>query len=111
MATLTHFLVSKIRGNDPILTRLHFSDVIYVAPGTKNPKLIVDKNIFTVNTKSIETTRWRCTSYFKSKCRVTLLTCGNVVKINRQHNHPPVLTNSCVRGSQPQRVQIIREPK
>jgi hypothetical protein len=86
-------------------------DVIYVAPGTKNPKLIVDKNIFTVNTKSIETTRWRCTSYFKSKCRVTLLTCGNVVKINRQHNHPPVLTNSCVRGSQPQRVQIIREPK
>ncbi|RZC39651.1 FLYWCH domain containing protein [Asbolus verrucosus] len=83
------------------ITRL---DIIFVAPGTKNPKLIIDNNIFTVNTKSAEATRWRCTSYFKCKCRATLLTCGNVVRMNREHNHPPVLKSSHVAGSQPQRV-------
>ncbi|XP_044262644.1 protein tramtrack, beta isoform-like isoform X12 [Tribolium madens] len=68
-------------------------DLIYVAPGKKNPKLIVDSNVFTVCTKTTESTRWRCTSYFKCKCRATLSTCGNVVKINREHNHSPVLKN------------------
>ncbi|XP_018573609.1 protein tramtrack, beta isoform isoform X28 [Anoplophora glabripennis] len=64
--------------------------LIWIGSGTKNPKIILDRNEFTINTKQGNRTRWRCTQYFKSKCRASLVTYGRVVKVNQIHNHPPM---------------------
>ncbi|XP_023014992.1 uncharacterized protein isoform X48 [Leptinotarsa decemlineata] len=63
--------------------------VIWIGAGIKRPKLILDDNQFTINTKEGSRTRWRCTQYFKSKCKATLITFGNIVKVNKFHNHLP----------------------
>ncbi|ERL95200.1 hypothetical protein D910_12468 [Dendroctonus ponderosae] len=63
---------------------------IHVGAGTKNPKIILDSNEFTINTRQGSRTRWRCTQYFKCKCAATLVTYGRVVNVNRFHNHPPM---------------------
>lgn len=58
-------------------------------PGKDNPKLIVESNCFTMLIKEDCKTRWRCTNYFRTKCNVTFITYGNVVQVNRAHNHFP----------------------
>ncbi|XP_045468584.1 modifier of mdg4-like isoform X15 [Harmonia axyridis] len=63
--------------------------IIYVIPGIKNPKLVVNDNVFVVYYKTMESTRWRCSSYKKTSCKCKLLTYGKVVRVNLQHNHDP----------------------
>lgn len=87
----------------------YFPDVIYVTRGTKNPKLIVDNNVFTVNTKGRHFTRWRCSSYFKTKCSATLGTSGDMVRVKGCHNHPPVSSTLSLSDCYPQVVTINRE--
>ncbi|CAG9856466.1 unnamed protein product [Phyllotreta striolata] len=82
---------------------------ILIGSGTKNPKIILDENEFTINTKQGARTRWRCTQYFKSKCRASLVTFGRIVKVSQFHNHPP--TKPSVRNLLPQTVTIVRNRK
>lgn len=79
---------------------------ILIGSGTKNPKIILDQNEFTINTKQGARTRWRCTQYFKSKCRASLVTYGRIVKVSHFHNHPP--TNPSEQNLLPQIVTIVR---
>lgn len=65
-----------------------FSDgVIHVVRGVKNPKLILEHCAFIVNRKYKRTTRWRCVSYYKTRCQCALVTLANMVKIVGDHNH------------------------
>ncbi|KAF7282368.1 hypothetical protein GWI33_002746 [Rhynchophorus ferrugineus] len=66
---------------------------IFIGAGTKNPKIIMDNNDFTINTKQGTRTRWRCTQYFKTKCKATLVTYGRVVNVKSCHNHLPTNPN------------------
>nr|CAI5867288.1 unnamed protein product [Callosobruchus analis] len=84
------------------------SRIVYITPGTKNPKLIVECNDYSVYLKQNDKTRWRCNAYFKTKCKATLLTYGKVVRMNHQHNHYPMLAKGGFDRSYPQRVHIIR---
>ncbi|XP_056644004.1 modifier of mdg4-like isoform X33 [Diorhabda carinulata] len=79
---------------------------IYIGAGTKNPKIILDENEFTINTKQGARTRWRCTQYFKSKCRASLVSYGKMVKVNQFHNHTP--TKPSKQNLLPQIVTILR---
>ncbi|XP_044262658.1 protein tramtrack, beta isoform-like isoform X25 [Tribolium madens] len=82
---------------------------IYVVAATKNPKIIFDKNMFTICIKSLDKTRWRCTAYFKSKCRASLLTYGKYVNAKFKHNHPPtVQSNDFIENAMRQKVYILR---
>ncbi|EEZ97583.1 hypothetical protein TcasGA2_TC011445 [Tribolium castaneum] len=47
--------------------------VVYVMRGHKNPKLVLDRNEFVINHKGANKTRWRCTSYYKTKCVVYMI--------------------------------------
>ncbi|RZC39653.1 FLYWCH domain containing protein [Asbolus verrucosus] len=63
--------------------------VIYVIPGNKNPKLLLDDCDFVINQKGDKKTRWRCTSYYKTRCKAVLMTYGRVVEVINVHNHNP----------------------
>lgn len=82
---------------------------IYVIPGTKNPKLIIDQNEYSVHEKLEGKTRWRCNSYHKTKCRSRLLTFGKVVRVRHSHNHTPLFQNRPMDGLLSHVVTIIRE--
>ncbi|RZC39650.1 FLYWCH domain containing protein [Asbolus verrucosus] len=82
---------------------------IYVVAATKNPKIIFDENMFTICIKSLDKTRWRCTAYFKSKCRATLLTYGKYVNVKYKHNHPPTVQDpDIIENAMHQKVFILR---
>lgn len=82
---------------------------IYVVAATKNPKIILDNNVFTICIKSADKTRWRCTAYFKSKCRASLLTYGKYVNARFGHNHPPTVKNpEKLENAMRQNVLILR---
>lgn len=77
--------------------------------GTRNPIIILDFNEYTIYSKDYGKTRWRCTSYFKTKCKAKLVTFGKVVQVLNEHNHTGKTTkdmNHCLK----QLVTIIRKP-
>ncbi|XP_023014981.1 uncharacterized protein isoform X38 [Leptinotarsa decemlineata] len=84
--------------------------VIHIIPGLKHPKLIIDGDEYSVYLKHEDRTRWRCSAYFKTKCKSTLLTYGKVVRVNRQHNHIPLMIGRKLNSQFRQVVQIIRFP-
>ncbi|XP_056644046.1 modifier of mdg4-like isoform X34 [Diorhabda carinulata] len=82
--------------------------IVYIIPGTKHPKLVVDDNEYSVYLKHEDRTRWRCSCYFKTKCKSTLLTYGRVVRINHEHNHAPSMSGKDLNNQLKQFVSIIR---
>ncbi|XP_063907082.1 modifier of mdg4-like isoform X21 [Zophobas morio] len=60
---------------------------IYLVPGVRNPQLLLEKNIFTCNRKRNNKTWWRCSHYYKSKCRAMLITSGRTLETVHNHNH------------------------
>ena len=65
--------------------------------------------MYTICIKSLDKTRWRCTAYFKSKCRASLLTYGKYVNAKYRHNHPPTVQNpEIIEHAMRQRVYILR---
>jgi hypothetical protein len=85
-----------------------FLGVIHVVRGHKNPKLLLDKNEFVINHKFRDKTRWRCTSYYKTKCRCVLVTHGKVVNVVHDHNHSPSIEVCNYDNLFSQKVSIIR---
>lgn len=79
-------------------------------PGHKHPKLIIDNNDYGVSLKEDKRTRWRCNGYFKTKCKSTLVTSGNSVKIMNEHNHPPRIREK-LKDCSIQVVNIIKAKK
>lgn len=58
--------------------------------GTKNPKLILDKQDFLLIEKKPNRTLWRCCQYYyakESRCKAKLVTSGRVVTVDGAHNH------------------------
>lgn len=86
-----------------------FLGIIWIGSGSKNPKIILDRNEFTINTKQGNRTRWRCTQYFKSKCRASLVTFGRNVRVSQFHNHRPIEPDTI--NLLPQNVTIVRNRK
>ncbi|CAH1381106.1 unnamed protein product, partial [Tenebrio molitor] len=83
--------------------------LIYVIPGRKNPKLVLDHNEFVINRKFKNRTTWRCTAYHKTKCRSALCTYGKIVKIYNYHNHSPYANHHDVAQLISQSVTITRK--
>ncbi|CAG9764329.1 unnamed protein product [Ceutorhynchus assimilis] len=61
--------------------------MIYVVSGTRNPILILDENEYTIYSKRHDNTRWRCSWYFKTKCKSRLISSGKIVEVLNEHNH------------------------
>lgn len=61
--------------------------MIFIVRGTKNPKIIVDQNEYTINRKSKEKTSWRCTMYEKKGCKSRVITQGRTLTVKTPHNH------------------------
>ncbi|ERL95198.1 hypothetical protein D910_12466 [Dendroctonus ponderosae] len=81
---------------------------IYIVSGNKNPIIILDSNEFSIYSKGASSTRWRCSSYFRSKCRAKLVTFGNVVQTANEHNHP-ANSQRAWSSIKSQRVTIVRK--
>ncbi|KAG5900265.1 hypothetical protein JTB14_000792 [Gonioctena quinquepunctata] len=63
------------------------SDIIFILPGRKYPRIVIDDYEFNVHKKEANKTRWRCTNESKTKCTAVLYTFGNTVITRRSHNH------------------------
>ncbi|XP_063907075.1 protein tramtrack, beta isoform-like isoform X14 [Zophobas morio] len=66
---------------------------IQVTRGHKNPKLILNKNEYFYHKQCKDKSRWRCTAYYKTKCKAALFTYGQVVRMFKEHNHAPYIHN------------------
>lgn len=91
-----------------VCNKENISGVIHILPGMKHPKLIIDYNDYSVSVKESGKTRWRCSGYFKTKCKSSLITYGKVVQINHGHNHPPLMQNKSLNNCLSQVVTIVR---
>ncbi|XP_076252167.1 uncharacterized protein LOC143191191 isoform X41 [Rhynchophorus ferrugineus] len=79
---------------------------IYVVPGKKNPKIIIENNDFVLNKKFEMKTLWRCRCYSKLGCKSWLVTTGKTVKITTGHNHEPTYPDTT--SAIPQSVYIVK---
>ncbi|XP_044756268.1 modifier of mdg4-like isoform X32 [Coccinella septempunctata] len=68
--------------------------IIFIHKGNKNPKIVLDGHDFQINTRKETRTLWRCSHYFRTKCRATLVTSGRCCTMKRDHNHDPTFLNS-----------------
>ncbi|XP_044262664.1 protein tramtrack, beta isoform-like isoform X30 [Tribolium madens] len=82
--------------------------IVYVVRGHKNPKLVLDRNEFVINHKGAQKTRWRCTSYYKTKCGCYLITQAGKVNVFKIHNHSPTVEDFQYSDVCSQRVIIRR---
>ncbi|XP_063907084.1 protein tramtrack, beta isoform-like isoform X22 [Zophobas morio] len=63
---------------------------IYVVPGFKHPKLILDDFVFHFQHNLENTsTRWRCTFYYRTRCKAALIVDKSAVEVVNEHNHLP----------------------
>ncbi|KAL3277332.1 hypothetical protein HHI36_012683 [Cryptolaemus montrouzieri] len=62
---------------------------IFVVPGRKHPKIIVDEDEYELHGNYKTKTMWRCTHYHKSRCRANATTFGKMLKKQNEHNHEP----------------------
>ncbi|XP_044262663.1 protein tramtrack, beta isoform-like isoform X29 [Tribolium madens] len=62
---------------------------VYFISGSKYPKLVLDKFDYSFQHQNKNKTRWRCTWYFRNRCKAALFTYGKVVEIHNEHNHEP----------------------
>lgn len=90
----------------------YFIGVIFVGLSNKNPIIIYGHNKYTINKRMKNgIIRWRCTQYFKTKCRNTLATCDKTVTVNyHEHNHPPT-SMGLLKHVVLQNVTIIKKAK
>ena len=73
-----------------ILIRVYVLDcVVYVIPGVKNPKLLLNNYDFHCKKKSARGTLWWCSARYRTLCKAKLYTHGTVVEIHNNHNHEP----------------------
>ncbi|XP_072393839.1 uncharacterized protein [Diabrotica undecimpunctata] len=84
-------------------------DLIFVLPGRKYPRIIVDEYEYNVHKKEENKTRWRCTNESRTKCTATLYTFGHTVIMKRSHNHPKSRIDSLNKIGVPKFVNIIRQ--
>ncbi|XP_008198869.1 protein tramtrack, beta isoform isoform X32 [Tribolium castaneum] len=63
--------------------------VVYFISGSKHPKLVLDKFDYFFQHQNENKTRWRCSSYFRTRCKAALFTYGKVVEVHNEHNHQP----------------------
>lgn len=67
-----------------------FAGTIYVVPGFKHPKLILDDFVFHFQHNLENTsTRWRCTFYYRTRCKAALIVDKSAVEVVNEHNHLP----------------------
>ncbi|XP_072393835.1 uncharacterized protein [Diabrotica undecimpunctata] len=87
-------------------------ELIYIIKGPKNqPKIVLDQNDYSTYVKYQDKTRWRCNSYYKTKCKSTLLTFGNRLKVYHRHNHSPTLAGHDLSSSCKRWLTVIRQYK
>lgn len=58
-----------------------------MAVGRTNPKLIIDGTDFRLHNSVGPFTHWRCSFYFRTKCKCRVKTTGNIVYLTNNHNH------------------------
>ncbi|KAL3277334.1 hypothetical protein HHI36_012685 [Cryptolaemus montrouzieri] len=64
---------------------------VRIVKGPNHTKLILEENVFLVNRKFPDRTLWRCSYYFKTKCKATLITKDSCCTVRHEHNHPAKL--------------------
>lgn len=82
---------------------------MYVVSGKKYPKLIVKEDAYLRNYQNQDRNYWRCSQYFKTKCKSNLTTYGHIVQINNKHNHSPL--NPQREKTTPLKVKIIENDR
>ncbi|XP_008198853.1 protein tramtrack, beta isoform isoform X16 [Tribolium castaneum] len=84
--------------------------VVYMIRGRyKNSKLVFDRNEFEVNNKGAIKTRWRCTSYYKTRCMCYLITQPGEVTVVKVHNHAPTVEDGQYSDVCSERVLVRRK--
>ncbi|KAG5874949.1 hypothetical protein JTB14_018864 [Gonioctena quinquepunctata] len=64
-----------------------YRGIIYFDAGNKYPKIIFDGCDYSIHKKSKNHTSWRCSSYYRYKCRAKLITSGRSLTIDGTHHH------------------------
>ncbi|KAK9884691.1 hypothetical protein WA026_007537 [Henosepilachna vigintioctopunctata] len=80
---------------------------IYVVPGRKYPKIVLNDDSYEKSIQSNDRTFWRCTQYYKTKCASRIITMGNKLIKKYQHNHHP--TKPSIENAKVLRVNISNE--
>ncbi|XP_044262645.1 protein tramtrack, beta isoform-like isoform X13 [Tribolium madens] len=62
---------------------------IYVLPGHKNPKILVDGHDFHCKYQTMRRTLWWCCSRRRTLCKAKVVTHGRIMEIINSHNHEP----------------------
>lgn len=70
------------------MSKRFFLGTIYFDVGTKNPKLVFEGFDYFVQKKSKQSTSWRCSYYYRMKCKSKLITKGSIVHVIGEHLHP-----------------------
>lgn len=86
-----------------------FLGVIYYNVGYKHPKIIFEGVDYRIDFKAAGRTSWRCSYYYRTKCRAKLSTSGHVVRLFGEHNHQHRPDLYQIDTAKPQRVTVIRE--
>ncbi|VEN49676.1 unnamed protein product [Callosobruchus maculatus] len=82
---------------------------IYISCGRKYPKLVLDNNHYCLLSQAKDHTKWRCLFYYKTKCRASLSTYSNVVRVMYSHNHfTERMSEEKKQALIPKRVKIVR---
>lgn len=96
--------------NDDLLLIELISGLIYFDVGTKRPKIVLNHNDFTMVNHHLNKTYWRCTSYYKTKCKSNITTTGRMAIVGSPHNHEPNRKNIEFKTLLCQQVTITRKP-
>ncbi|KAK9884693.1 hypothetical protein WA026_007539 [Henosepilachna vigintioctopunctata] len=73
---------------------LPLGGTIFILKGTKNPKIILENNDYQINRKMYDRTLWRCSNYFRTKCKATLITKDIIHIINGRKNPQIILKDN-----------------
>lgn len=71
------------------IKKKYFSDNIYIVPGHKHPKIILDGYSFIIKQKYENKTIWRCARYAKTHCKARFISSGKNIELMVGHNHQP----------------------
>lgn len=83
--------------------------MVYFVGGTKQPKMIFDGSEYVCEKRRATKTTWKCTKYFKFRCRARAYTYGKTLKLTHEkHNHKPTVSGEKCKQLTPYTVSVMR---
>lgn len=85
----------------------YFADIVYLCPGRKFTKIIVDGYIYRKQKMLHNKTSWRCIDQHKTKCGGSLRSYDKIIELATGHNHDRPVWNPKI-AFIPQKVVLKR---